>query len=484
MSTATPTKVDSQNQLIDIIEATYDDRVLFGEEVCNVTLDDAQQIEGLRALDTSPFVSIASGHGCGKSFITAIIIWHFLTTRHKPKVIVTAPSKPQLYDVLWAELSKIQKGMNPLFADQFTWTKEKIIHKEHYQEWFATSRTASKDNTESLQGFHAKNILVVYDEASGVPEEVFDAFEGASGTFETMGLMLGNPTRLTGTFYDSHHKNKALYKTLQWSCLDSTICRPDYPERIAKKFGINSNMYRIRVLGKFPKKEDDAFIPYDLAESALNREIPSQIGQPVFFGVDVARFGDDSSVIAIRRGDEILPLHVFHGLDGGQLAGRIIKLANEYKPEVISIDSIGVGSSPVDFMKRSKFGDIINAVNVSENPAVEPDNYHRQRDELWGFTLDWLKLRQCKIHDDTEDLDLIGELTSPRYKFSDKGAYLIESKRALKKRGVVSPNRADAVCLTHAVQMADYKPAIDAYFDQFDDDDEDGNDIFDKETGY
>jgi hypothetical protein len=483
VSTATLQKVDSQKQLKDIIAATYNDRVLFAEIVCNAILD-PQQAEGLRALDEYDFVSARSGHGVGKSYLTAIAIWHFLCTRHKPKVVVTAPSKPQLYDVLWAELSKVQKGMKPLFADMFQWTKEKIVHKQHYEEWFATSRTASKDNTESLQGFHAKNIFVVFDEASGVPEEVYDAFEGASGIYETKNLMLGNPTRLNGTFYRSHHSEKDMFKTLKWSCLDSGICNPRYPKRIERKFGLESNMYRIRVLGEFPLREGDAFIPYDLAFDALNREIPSQEGQPVFFGVDVARFGDDSSVIAIRRGDEILPLHVFHGLDGPQLASRVISLANEFKPEVINIDAIGVGSSPVDFLKKSKFGDIINAVNVSELPAAEPENYHRQRDELWGNCREWLAKRGCRIHDETRDLDLLGELTSPRYEFSSKGAFIIESKKAMKKRGVVSPNRADACCLTFAVQMADYKTSVDKFLDSIRDRDDDSEDIFDEEAGY
>lgn len=483
MSTATaPVKVDSQKQLIEIISATYNDRVLFAETVCNVTLDKLQK-EGLRAIDEHDFFSLASGHGCGKSFIIAIAIWHFLCTRSKPKVVVTAPSKPQLYDVLWAELSKVQKGMTPLFADQFTWSKEKIVHKEHYQEWFATSRTASKDNTESLQGFHANHILVIFDEASGIPEEVYDAFEGASGIYETKNIMISNATRLDGTFHRSHHKDKDMYKTMRWSCLDSTICPVDYPKRIARKFGLNSNMYRIRVLGLFPLRMSDSFIPYDTAFEALNREIPSQEGQPVFFGVDVARFGDDDSVVAIRRGDEILPLHVFHGLDGPQLATKVINLAKQYKPEVINVDGIGVGSSPVDFLKRSKF--VINDVQVANLPAMEPENYHRQRDELWGAMKEWLAKRSCRIHDDSRDLDLIGELTSPRYTFTKKDAYIIESKKSMRDRKISSPNRADACCMTFAVKMADYRTEVDKFWDSIrDQDDDDSDDIFDKEAGY
>jgi hypothetical protein len=296
----------ADQQLERIIRELWDDRIGFAKHIIGVTPTD-QQGDLLRALDERDHVSVGSGHGCGKSGAEAIAVLHYMSCRPFPKIPCTAPSKHQLYDILWAELSKWHRRMHPIFAHQFAWTKEKFFHKAHPEEWFAGARTATKENPEALQGFHADYVFRVIDEASGVPEAIFEVAEGAHGQIETKELMCANPTRLEGTFYDSHHKLKKFYHTLTWSCLDSPIVPKDYAPRIEKKFGKASNIYRVRVLGLFPLRADDVFIPYDLVEAAIAREILAQNEYPKVFGVDVARYGDDSSVIAIRQGDEFHP---------------------------------------------------------------------------------------------------------------------------------------------------------------------------------
>ena len=147
-------------QLIKIIDDLWDDRVGFVKNIMGVTPTN-QQGNGLAALDKNDHVVIKSGHGTGKSFIQVVSILHFMSTRNFPKVPCTAPSKHQLFDVLWAELSKWHRQMNPLFRNQFLWTKEKFMHKQHPEEWFAVARTATKENPEALQGFHSDYILLV-----------------------------------------------------------------------------------------------------------------------------------------------------------------------------------------------------------------------------------------------------------------------------------------------------------------------------------
>ncbi len=446
--------------LKQIMEDFWDDRVGYAKNILNFSPTN-QQGDALKALDENDHVSIASGHGCGKSGIEVVCINHYMNCRPFPKIPCTAPSKHQLYDVLWAELSKWHRKMNPAFAGMFEWTKERYFHKAYPEEWFAVARTATKENPEALQGFHADYVLRVVDEASGVPEPIFEVAEGAHGMIETKELLCANPTRLEGTFFDSHHKMKEFYKTLTWSCLDSPIVPANYAPRIERKWGKQSNMYLVRVLGQFPKRSDEAYIPYDLVEEALVREVSDQSSYRKIFGVDVARFGDDSTVIAIRQGDLFHPYHILKNKSTMEVTGYIARLANQEKPEMSFIDVIGLGAGVFD--RLQELGYPVRAINVSEAPAMSTGEYKRLRDELWGLMRNWLEMRRGKLWDN-EDGDLIGELTSPTYSHTSDGKIIIEPKDSMKKRGIQSPNVADAHNMTFAMPMADYQKDEDDFF--------------------
>lgn len=435
------------------IKELWDDRVGFVKYVIGVTPTN-QQGDALVLLDKYQNVTVKSGHGTGKSGVEAWGVLHYMSCRPFPKIPCTAPSKHQLYDVLWAELSKWHRKMNPTFRDLFEWTRERFFHKAHPGEWFAVARTASKDNPDALQGIHADYVFRVIDEASGIADEIFDVQEGAHGRIETRELMCGNPTRLEGNFYRSHTKDRALYKTLTWSCLDSPIVPEGYASRIEKKFGKDSNIYRVRVLGQFPLKDGDSYIPYDLVNDALVRDIPAQAGYKKVFGCDIARFGDDATVIAIRQGDSFKPYHVLRNKSTMEVAGYIIRLARDEKPEAIFIDVIGLGAGVYDRVKEIglSFCEVI-PVNVAEAPAFDSQNYRRLRDELWGNMRTWLEMRRGRLWDN-EDGDLLGELTSPRYRISSDGKIIIESKDDMRRRGVSSPNIADAHNMTFAQPIA------------------------------
>lgn len=439
--------------LKDTISNLWDNRVDFVKYIIGVTPTD-QQGDALSALDKHEAVTIASGHGCGKSAVESWAVLHYMCCRPFPKVPCTAPTKHQLYDILWAELSKWHRKMGPAFRDQFQWTKEKFFHKAHPEEWFAVARTATKENPEALQGFHADYVFTVVDEASGVPESTFEVLEGAHGTAETKMLLCGNPTRREGTFFESHHKLQHLYKKLKWSCLESPIVAERYVERIEKKYGKESNIYRVRVLGEFPLHSDDTFIPYELVEAALMRDIPPQDDYPLVFGVDVARYGDDSTVIARRQGDEFKQYDVLRNKSTMEVAGYVARCANKENPKHIFIDVIGIGAGVYD--RLYELGYPVIPVNVAESPAINGQEYRRLRDELWGLMREWLEMRRGKLWDN-EDNDLLGELTTPTFKILSDGKIAIEKKEDMKKRGLPSPNIADAHILTFAQPVAAYQ---------------------------
>ncbi len=444
--------VEERKQIESIVDDLWDDRVSFFKEVLGVALTDYQG-DVLKTLDRETHVVVGSGHACGKSMIMAGALLHYMSCRPYPKILCTAPSKHQLYQVLWAELSKWHRKMLSIFGNQFMWTKEKFFHRKHPEEWFAAARTATKEKPEALQGFHTDYVMRCIDEGSGVPEEVFDVLLGATGIIETKELMTSNPTRLDGQFYRAFHEDKKFYKTHTWNTEVSPYADPQYVPRMQSKYGIDSNIYRVRVLGLFPHRDSDSFIPYDLAHSAVYRDILPQDGMRKVFGVDVARYGEDETVIAIRHGDEFKPFHRLRQKSTMEVAGYVAHLANKELPQHIFVDVIGIGSGVFD--RLEELGYPVYAVNVAELPALNGAVYKRLRDELWGSMRDWLESRRGKMYDSPEG-DLVGQLTTPTYKFTSSGQIVLETKDEMKKRGVDSPNVADAHVMTFAMPTSEY----------------------------
>lgn len=478
MTTKSPRiQVCEDAQIERFMEEWWDDRIAYTKYCIGIT-PTGQQGDALRAMDKHDSVAIKSGHGTGKSSLMAWLIHHYLDCRNGEaggvKIPCTAPSKHQLQDVLWAEVKKWHDVKLELFRQRFEWTRERYFHKVHGDNWQAVARTATKENPEALQGFHAKYVMKVIDEGSAVPDAVYDVLDGAHGREETKEIIGANPTRLDGTFFKIFNDQKfgSTYKKLTFSCLASLVseggnCRDQDVAKIEAKFGRDSNMYRIRVLGEFPLRDGDSFIPYDLVDSCLYREIPEEIWKkaPVVFGVDVAYFGDDETVIAIRQGDIFHPCHVLRNMDTFQTASYVKALANKWKPQAIFVDVIGWGAGVHDNLAAAGFPSY--GINVSEAPASEPHTYHRMRDELWGKAREFFESRRGRISDryftslkgreeEDETQLLVGEWTTPRYRISPQGKIIIESKGDMKKRGIGSPNRADGHNLCFAQPMSEY----------------------------
>ena len=202
--------------------------------------------------ECSDRISIVSGHGIGKSCLSSIIILWYLFIHPDTQVACTSPGQAQMYDVLWKELKKWIDKMPPSMASMFIWESSHIRMKESPQDWFARAKTASKENTEALAGVHGDYVLMLVDEASGVEELIYETMEGSLTGRHILIFLVGNGTRSTGYFYDTHHKDKARWQTYAFSSLDSPRVDQKYVDNIIAKYGSDSVQYAISVEGKFP----------------------------------------------------------------------------------------------------------------------------------------------------------------------------------------------------------------------------------------
>lgn len=393
-------------------------------------------------------ITVRSGHGVGKSAVASWALIWFILCRFPCKAVVTAPTSGQLFDALFVEVKHWIAMLPEALRDLLDVKRDRIELKMAPESAFISARTSRAEQPEALQGVHSDHVLLIADEASGVPEAVFQAASGSMSGESATTLLLGNPVRSSGLFFDSHNKLAHRWKTYRVSCLDSKRVSDEYVEEQKVRYGENSNVYRVRVLGEFPLADDDTVIPYYLASSAVDRDIVMSPNTPYVWGLDVARFGKNASVLAERQGQIGRVLNRWRGLDLMQLCGAVhqeyMQRAPHAKPEYIFIDALGLGAGVVDRLRE--LGLPVRGVNVSEVSAMS-DLYKNLRAELWFRCKDWLSKLDCQLPDDD---DLIGELTAVKYKFTSNGKYQLESKDEMVKRGLGSPDTADAFMLTFA----------------------------------
>lgn len=401
-----------------------------------------------------PMVSVKSGHGVGKSALESWIIWWYISTRPYPKILCTAPTKHQLHDILWAEVSKWKRNSKSLDED-FEWTSEKIYLKGSQEEWFAIARTSNKPD--ALQGTHAEHVLIIIDEASGVPDIVFEPVLGSMSTIDAKLLMCGNPTQLVGFFYESHTTKRELYKT---HTIDSSKCErvdKNYVQTIIDMFGKDSDVYRVRVAGEFPKSNPDSFIGLDMIRTEKK---VIDVVESIDLGVDVARYGDDESVVATTYNkSQVEKLNVFKHNDTMRLTGQIvniIKMLNLKYPSIIvrvKIDCDGLGVGVYDRLKEVIVEKNLKAKAIEchfggkggKVSYDEPIEYYNSTGIMWGTLRSKLKNNEITIPNNEE---LIKQITNRKYFINSDGTIKLERKEDMKKRNVHSPDRADAVVLS------------------------------------
>lgn len=427
------------------------DPVLFVEEMLGAQPFD-YQAEFLRALLDERKMSVKSGHGTGKSTTASWAMLWFMLLRYPCKVVVTAPTSSQLFDAMFAELKRWINELPKELQQLLNVKSDRVELVSAPAEAFISCRTARAETPEALAGVHSDHVLLIIDEASGVPEQVYEAAAGSMSGHNATTLMLSNPTRSSGTFFESHNRMANSWWTRTWSCKDSPLVSHEFVDEMELRYGPESNAYRVRVLGDFPLSDDNTIIPYHLVEAAQNRDVVVSDEATVVWGLDVARFGSDATALCKRQGPIVTELRSWRGLDLMQTTGRIVAeyeaLAPSKRPAEILVDSIGVGSGVVD--RLQELGLPVRGVNVAESPSMG-DTYMNLRSELWFKCKAWLEDRSCKLPKDDQ---LIAELTAIRYSFTSSGKMKAESKDEMRKRGLGSPDLADALCLTMASDAA------------------------------
>lgn len=438
-----------------------------------------QQVQILEAIaPPGAKVSVRSGHGIGKSSCAAFIVLWCLETHDFSKVPCTAPSSHQLRDVLWGELAKwqrsadeqsAQRGDHPdLYLSQlFHWTQDRLVDLGA-PDWGAFGRTARKESPEALQGFHAPALLYIVDEASGVVEEIFEAAEGALSTPGARVLMLGNPTRNSGTFAASHKQTRGEYTALHFRSQDSPLVDPGYRDRLVRKWGEGSNIVRVRADGDFPRQEDDVLISLDLTEPCLHRERVAGQGQRIL-GVDVARYGSDRTVLLLRQGRVVERIQIHSKLDTMEVVGRVVCVLMPWRVETVAVDLLGIGAGVHDRLAELRKQGVItcqvHGVDVSQaappKHAADEMQAFRLRDHLWLQVAQWLRDEAPVFGAEDRQAceDLAGELASVTYGLSSDGCLQVEDKDAMRRRLGHSPDLADALCCTFGPGLALFRKA-------------------------
>ena len=393
-------------------------------------------------------ISVRAGHGVGKSTCCSwLLIWHMMT-RMPQKSVVTAPTAGQLYDALFSELKRWINKLPPVLRESVEIFSDRVVHKGAPESSFISARTSSAERPEALAGVHSEHVLLICDEASAIPEAVFESAAGSMSGHAATTILIGNPTRNVGLFFRTHHQLKSDWFTLHVSCHDNPLVSNDFLNQISATYGENSNAYRVRVLGEFALRDDDSLIAADLVDAAMDRDIVLDTTQDLIYGIDVARFGADRTVLLKRQGNVVLSYKHWSGEDLMGTVGKIVHEARIDKPAIIAVDSIGVGGGVADRLRELGFNCI--DVNVSETVALN-QQANRLRDELWLNCKEWLETRAVKI---PKDDDLRAELIGPTYSFTSNGRIKVEGKAEMKRRGMRSPDLADALCLTFAAQGA------------------------------
>lgn len=398
-------------------------------------------------------VAVASGHGLGKSAITAWLVCWIMATRPGAKGAVTANTASQLETKTFAEISKWLK--RSLVRDMFDIKASSVVQKDEPESWRVDALTCREENSEAFAGQHAASStsFYIFDEASAVPDKIWEVAEGGLTDGEPMWFVFGNPTRNTGRFKECFGRFREQWKTFQIDSREAQITNKEQIAVWAKEYGEDSDFFRVRVRGQFPNASTTQFIPTKLAEDAMARPAPARHRiATAIVGVDVARFGDDDTVIVTRFGkDATTPFARYHGLSGDRVIALVKAKINELYREgfervYVFLDEGGLGGAIVDVLRADGFREV-RGVNFGQG-ADDPELYPFKREEMWARMKKWLEFGSIP-----NDQQLLDDLTGIEFEYNIKGQPKLESKADMKKRGLHSPDAADALALTWAYQV-------------------------------
>jgi len=357
-------------------------------------------------------------------------------------------------DVLWPEIKKWKMQMLDPWKTDIEITTDKVTAKS--TGCFAVARTARKDNPDALQGLHADTMMFLIDEASGVPDIVFEVAQGTLSTKGARVFMAGNPTKTSGYFHRAFNIARDYWKQITLNGEKSPLVSKEFIRQMKDEYGDNSNIYRVRVLGEFPTGGDLQFIPLDLVEKSINCELNEAAYNfaPILLGVDVAWYGGDSSVIFMRQGVNSNIVWEGKGVDPTTLSGIVAQYEDKLKAEAVFVDRTGIGAGVVSnliSLGRNPIG--VDFGSSSSNPA-----YLNKRAECWANMKKWLE-EGGRVPNNER---LKNGLTGVEYQFNMTGKLQLERKEVMRKRGLPSPDEADSLALTFAFPVKPHSHAFTA----------------------
>jgi hypothetical protein len=419
-----------------------------------VLLQIKDRLEDGASINEAIQIAVASGHGVGKSALVSwIILWAISTFEHT-RGVVTANTETQLKTKTWAELGKWHRLF--IGRDFFKLTATALFSSDSRNErtWRIDMVPWSERNTEAFAGLHNKNrrVVLIMDEASAIPDIIWETAEGAMTDSDTQILwcVFGNPTRNTGRFRECFGRYASTWWHEQVDSREVSITNKEQFKKWIRDYGDDSDFVRVRVRGTFPRAGSMQFISGELVDEAARREVIVHLHDPLVLGVDVARFGDDESVIYIRKGRDgrtHAPMR-FRGLDTMTLAGKVSEIASQFRADAIFVDGGGVGGGVVDRLRQLQvpvwdiqFGSKADGTGYVQGDAGT--TYANKRAEIWGSMREWLK-GGCI----PEEAEVRDQLIGVEYGFNVRNEIQLEKKEDMKRRGLASPDIADALALT------------------------------------
>ena len=431
-------------------------RELFG------VVPDPWQVEVLEAFPHRQRLAMKACKGPGKTAVEAWLAWNFLLTRVEPKVAAVSVTAENLADNLWSEMAKWQQR-SPLLRERFEWTKTRIFSRESPETWWMSARSWSKtaDRAQqggTLAGLHADHVLFILDESGGIPDAVMASAEAAlSSCKEGHIVQAGNPTHLAGPLWRACTTERALWHVTEITAdpddpKRSTRVKPEWAREQILKYGADNPWVLVNVFGKFPPGSLNTLIGPDECREATKRayRVEDIGGFARVLGVDVARFGDDASVIFPRQGLVAHPPLKYRNIDGTQGAGIVARKWQEWGADAVFIDDTGGwGASWIDNLRR------IGRHPVGVGFAGKPNDprYENKRTEMYFEAIQWIKAGGA-LPDIPE---LIAALSQTTYGFRGD-RLLLEPKDQIKARLGYSPDDADAFALTFAQPAFRYDP--------------------------
>lgn len=427
-------------------------RELFGIE------PDAWQLDVLQAFPQHNRLCMVACKGPGKTATDAWLCWNYLLTRQDAQIAATSISGDNLRDGLWKELAFWQ-SKSPLLKALFEWSAERVVSRERPATWWASARKWSKSanptqQAQTLAGLHAKYMMFLIDEASGVPMGVVAAAEAVlSGGAKAKLVLSGNPESKTGPLYRAAVIDRALWFVVR------VTGDPDDPKRsprvdlewarqLIASYGRDNPWVMVNVLGEFPPAAFNALLSVEEVEAAMRRHLKRDRFEWAQrrLGIDVARFGDDRTVIFPRQGPVAFkPIVMRHARDESvsvMIANRVAHAKAQWGSELELMDATGGwGAGARDVLVAT--GIPVHQVQFGA-PARERDVYANQRAEIWFAMAKWI--REGGVLPNLPEI--VGELTEPTYVYSPKGQIQVEPKKLVKERIGRSPDLADALAVT------------------------------------